>query len=463
MEAAIATIAELGYARTSFAKITKRAGLSGTGMISYHFAGKDDLVRACAEETSRVLAAFLRPRIEAVSGYAAKPRAFVESTIELVEAHPAHLRALVEILNNAKDPEGRLLVDAALLTSRVTHVATHLRDGQRVGEFGASPCRSQAVIIDGSPECAPPWREPVETVSTRPSRRASSAGVTGAGRGSGGMAQVRVQLREAMETSLITLSGKAVDARRSPSILGDTMSSEILDRIDYDEARLAMSARFAPSVAARAKHFDDWTREFLRGHERATVVHLGAGLDTRPWRVDPGPGVTWLDVDYPEVVDVRGKLFPPREDYRMIGCPVTSPEWLDQVPADRPTLVLAEGLTMYLRPAEGHELFRRITDRFPWGVLAFDVHNRLAIRLVNRRLTRIVGSPLLRWGVDDARELECANPKLRRVDAVSALFAPSAAGLPLGARIFARLVRPVRSLRDLGMYLRYEFGDPSQV
>jgi O-methyltransferase involved in polyketide biosynthesis len=45
-------------------------------------------------------------------------------------------------------------------------------------------------------------------------------------------------------------------------------------------------------------------------------------LDSRVWRVDPGPGVTWYDVDYPEVIDVRAKIFPARDHYRMIGSSV---------------------------------------------------------------------------------------------------------------------------------------------
>lgn len=42
--AAIEVIAEVGYAKASFSRIAKQAALSSTGMISYHFAGKDDLV-----------------------------------------------------------------------------------------------------------------------------------------------------------------------------------------------------------------------------------------------------------------------------------------------------------------------------------------------------------------------------------------------------------------------------------
>ena len=52
MTAAIDTIAEVGYANASLARIAVRLGIS-KGVISYHFAGKDDLI---AEIVSQVLA-----------------------------------------------------------------------------------------------------------------------------------------------------------------------------------------------------------------------------------------------------------------------------------------------------------------------------------------------------------------------------------------------------------------------
>ena len=39
MQAAIETIAQAGYRDATFARIAERAGLSSTGLISYHFAG----------------------------------------------------------------------------------------------------------------------------------------------------------------------------------------------------------------------------------------------------------------------------------------------------------------------------------------------------------------------------------------------------------------------------------------
>ncbi|WP_220449281.1 class I SAM-dependent methyltransferase [Nonomuraea longispora] len=74
----------------------------------------------------------------------------------------------------------------------------------------------------------------------------------------------------------------------------------------------------AVTVAMRARHLDDWTRDFLAEHPAAIVLHLGCGMDTRAHRVGPGPGVHWYDVDFPEVIDLRERLYPARERHTAI-------------------------------------------------------------------------------------------------------------------------------------------------
>ncbi|MGA8114984.1 MAG: TetR/AcrR family transcriptional regulator [Actinocatenispora sp.] len=148
--AAIGAFAELGYARTSFAKIAQRAGLSSTGMISYHFAGKDDVVRACFTEIMAVTTDFMKPRIDAATGHAAKLRAYIESNVELLRAHPGHVRALVEMIGNAKDADGRPIGDTSVLTGRVGLFEAHLRAGQQAGEFTDFDPRVMAIAITGA-------------------------------------------------------------------------------------------------------------------------------------------------------------------------------------------------------------------------------------------------------------------------------------------------------------------------
>ncbi|WP_208719834.1 class I SAM-dependent methyltransferase [Amycolatopsis circi] len=75
-------------------------------------------------------------------------------------------------------------------------------------------------------------------------------------------------------------------------------------------------------------------------------------MDSRAFRLDPPSGVRWFDVDLPDVIALRRKLYSADDGYRTIAASVTDSGWLDEIPADRPTLILAEGLLRYLREAE---------------------------------------------------------------------------------------------------------------
>lgn len=86
-----------------------------------------------------------------------------------------------------------------------------------------------------------------------------------------------------------------------------------------------------------------------------------------------GAVVQWFDIDVPQVIDLRRKLYDDSDGYRMIGSSVTDPGWLEQVPADRPALVVAEGLLMYLSETQVRELLQRPTDRFSTGELLADL------------------------------------------------------------------------------------------
>jgi AcrR family transcriptional regulator len=148
--AAIETIAEVGYQKASFAKIARQAGLSSTGMISYHFAGKEDLVRAVTEEIVASVTAYMRERIDAATGRAERLRAYIESNIEMIATYPAHLRALLDIVAGARDAAGELQVDTTVLTARAGRIEAELRDGQRAGEFGEFDPAVTALAITGA-------------------------------------------------------------------------------------------------------------------------------------------------------------------------------------------------------------------------------------------------------------------------------------------------------------------------
>jgi O-methyltransferase involved in polyketide biosynthesis len=195
-------------------------------------------------------------------------------------------------------------------------------------------------------------------------------------------------------------------------------------------------------------------------HPRATVLHLGCGLDSRYHRIDPGPDVEWFDVDYPDVAALRSRLFPERAHHHVVATSVTDPEYLADVPADRPTLVLGEGLTMYLEAEDGLDLLRRVVDRFPSGELQFDAFNRLGIRSQwMNAVVRRSGSTL-RWGIDGPRDILDAVPGTRLLAWVPVFESGAFSELPGAYRMMAAAMNRIPGLRTMAQFHRYAWGRP---
>jgi O-methyltransferase involved in polyketide biosynthesis len=269
----------------------------------------------------------------------------------------------------------------------------------------------------------------------------------------------RITLSGAPETLLATLYSKALDSRAPNSILHDRESDRVVQRIDYDFRKAGIKATTAAGVALRAKQLDDWTTEFLADHPVATVLHLACGLDTRLHRLDPPSSVRWIDVDFPEVIALRKRLLsePAAKDYRMVGASVTEDRWLEEVPADRPTVAVFEGLTMYLRKEEGKRLIQRITGRFPSGQLLFDCYGTVGIRLQKMVPAVRNAGATLHWGIDDPHEIEGWHDGLECLDALRSVDMPGLEQLPASGRLGMWVLAHIPGMRDVGRILRYRF------
>lgn len=265
---------------------------------------------------------------------------------------------------------------------------------------------------------------------------------------------IPVDLSGPPQTMLATLYAKAVDARSPRPILGDTFAAAAVDRIDYDWSRTSITARNAPAATTRTAHFDHWVAQFLAVHPRCTVLDLGCGLDARVYRVDPGPGVQWYSVDHPEVIALREQVYPQRDNYRMIPASVTDPAWLRDIPADRPTLLVGEGLTMYLTGADGLALLRRVVAHAPSGELQFDAFNTWGIRAqVTNAVVRRSGSRLS-WAIDSPDDIIDAVPGVRLLAWLSVFEVDSFKHV---ARLY-RVLGSLPGLHGMATYHRYAFG-----
>lgn len=132
-------------------------------------------------------------------------------------------------------------------------------------------------------------------------------------------------------------------------------------------------------------------------------------------RMRRGPNVRWIDVDQPLVVEARARLVPhPPGDYTLRMLQLTRPGWARDIPNDRPTLVIAEGLFPFLPPEAGERILRDVAEYFDGGEIVADYVSPLVVRLSGGiKFLRTSGSRF-NWGVDDPRrEIEALHPKLR--------------------------------------------------
>ncbi|KAL4447524.1 hypothetical protein ABPG75_004743 [Micractinium tetrahymenae] len=178
-----------------------------------------------------------------------------------------------------------------------------------------------------------------------------------------------------------------------------------------------------------------WTHP--QGQEPRQLVMLGAGMDSRPWRMKLPADLRWLEVDQPDVVEAKRKLLrqlaaevPPAlgEDsepstptgartssglarhlsidktrfplrcgsWSAVPADLSNPSWADALlgagfDPEKPTVWVAEGLLMYLQAPKVEALLQKIAELSPEGS-AF-VAMSLTESAMQRMKARQAGNP----------------------------------------------------------------------
>lgn len=155
--AAISVLSHHGYGKASFSAIAKHAGLSSTGLISYHFTNKAALMEQVVADVLAEISDFMSDRVSSASDPAAMLRAYIEGNVEFIGAHRQKMRALLEtFLSGGVRYEGGSDSDVLAPLEQI------LRAGQRSGQFREFDCQITAAVIQRAIETLP------ATLSTRP-------------------------------------------------------------------------------------------------------------------------------------------------------------------------------------------------------------------------------------------------------------------------------------------------------
>jgi methyltransferase (TIGR00027 family) len=273
----------------------------------------------------------------------------------------------------------------------------------------------------------------------------------------------KIQFSKEKETMLMTLSGRAIQSQWKNPILQDPWAEEAMRHIDYDMSKQykgvgswkMWNAIGCTIIATRAATFDQLTARFLADHPNAVVLQVGCGMDSRAFRLNPPASVEWYDVDYPDVIDLRRQLFPERDAYHLIGAPLDDLRWLDELPRDRPGLLIAEGVLHYLSETEVKALLNAVVAHFPSGQMIFDICNSM---IVKRAGSNVGGTgATYKWGLDDPQGIHKLEPKLDLVKEFKPSELVAFSRFPLWWRALYRVQEINLTLRRMERTLVYRY------
>src|SRR4029079_10265990 len=170
------------------------------------------------------------------------------------------------------------------------------------------------------------------------------------------------------------------DAEREQPVCGDTYA-----RVFMNEQGLEILEGFKDetrpnsSNVARHRIIDDLLRQELLANPNRTVVIIGAGFDTRAFRLKGG---TWIELDEPQVITYKEERLPAAtsdNELQRISIDFAT-ESLEQKLASfsgrSPVTVVIEGVLMYLEKAAIDQSLQTLRRLFPQHKLICDLMNR---------------------------------------------------------------------------------------
>jgi methyltransferase (TIGR00027 family) len=164
------------------------------------------------------------------------------------------------------------------------------------------------------------------------------------------------QIENVSDTAFAVAHYRAEETKRPDALFRDPFAGLLAgDRGKKMGAAMPVPGIVSQIVVIRTCIIDDFIRQAIsQGVD--TVLNLGAGLDTRPYRMDLPESLLWIEVDYPRVIqfkDERLAAQKPRCKLERVSLDLENPSgrrtFLQATNARaKKLLILTEGVVSYL-------------------------------------------------------------------------------------------------------------------
>jgi len=235
-----------------------------------------------------------------------------------------------------------------------------------------------------------------------------------------------VELSSLEKTLVVPLWHRAQASKAHPELLNDVKAIELVNHLDYDfsifEQRFTVEDSFRS--AARARQFDDKLRAYISTHPDASIMNLGAGLDTAFYRVDNG-SIEWYDLDLPNVIALRKQLLPETDRVKYFAKSLFDMSWCADIDhTDNGIFIVAKGILWFFEEAEIKRFFSSLADALPGAELICEACSTLGASIVNDSLKSVDMDVEVKWELEDARVITQWDGRLKLIDQTPAYLIP---------------------------------------
>jgi O-methyltransferase involved in polyketide biosynthesis len=198
--------------------------------------------------------------------------------------------------------------------------------------------------------------------------------------------KLKIALGEVQKTLLYPLWGRARESQAENPLIRDVYAHEIVSKLDFDFSDIHnMPVHLQINSAVRAHNFDTELRKLITQYPDATIVNIGAGLDTTFQRVDNGR-IFWYDLDLQDTIALRHQLVPEGERNRLIAKSVFDLSWFNDVQVRGSKVIfMAAGVLAYFTGHDIRKLFLDIAQEFPDSDIVFETYSRAMLWLSDLR------------------------------------------------------------------------------
>ena len=253
-----------------------------------------------------------------------------------------------------------------------------------------------------------------------------------------------LQLGDVQETALIPLAIRASETKRKNARITDQKAVEIIEQLGVDTKKYDKYGSHE-GVVYRTIMIDREVKQIISRHPDAVCVNLGCGLDDRFARVDNGT-IRWFNIDLPDAIEVRRKVFTDTERCKSIVGDILAPEWTKQIPEANETIVVAEGLFMYFTREQVQTILNSLTDSFPKGYLLVELMHP---KMMNEKKHDTIKTTKAHfgWGTTSGEDLLPLDDKLRLMKEISISDEmKTAGGLP---KLFGTIIGNLNNRLDV--------------